>query len=343
MKYLKKSLNGMEPYFSKNLTEGIILNANEAPYLPPKEVLDQFYTELPKTNWNRYPDMQTEELCYSIAKHFNIESKEVVCGVGSDELLETTFKAVLEPKDKVISFSPSFSMYKVFADLCLAEFIDVSLDSCFRFDPDSMIESIKRNQPKIVLICTPNNPTGTFLEKKDVIKIVESTNALVILDMAYIDFADEDYTTLSLNYDNVISFRTFSKAMALPSLRVGYAIAKEDNIRMIQAVKAPYSVTSSSQLLARIAIDNYDLYKDRINCVKVERERVYQALLTAGFEAYPSKSNFIILKMDDALFDILLVNKIYIRKLKGHLYRISIGLKEENDMLLNVMVQYANK
>lgn len=343
MKYLKQSLKGMNPYFSKNLTEGIILNANEAPYLPPKEVLDQFYAEISKINWNRYPDMQTEELCCSIAKHFNIEPDQVVCGVGSDELLETTFKAVLEPQDKVISFSPSFSMYKVFADLCLAEFIDVALEEGFLFDVDSMIQSIRKNQPRIVLICTPNNPTGGFLEKKDIVRIVESTDALVILDMAYIDFADEDYTTLSLDYDNVISFRTFSKAMALPSLRVGYAIAKEDNIHMIQAVKAPYSVATTSQLLAKIAINNYDLYRDRIEYVKKERERVYQGLLSAGFEVYPSKSNFIILKMHDELFDLLLANKIYIRKLKGHLYRISIGLKEENDILLNAMVQYANK
>lgn len=340
MKFLKKSFNGMEPYFSKSIEDGVILNANESPFNPPKKVIDLYMKEIKKIHFNRYPDMQNLKLCEALAKHYNVKEENVCCGVGSDELLEVTFKAVLEPKDVVISFSPSFSMYKVFADLALADFKEIFLDEDLSFPVEEMIDSIKKNNPKLVLICNPNNPTGSFLNEKDIRRIIESTDALVLLDFAYIDFAECDYTYLASQYDNVIVFRTFSKAMSLPSIRVGYAIANKDNIDMINAVKAPYSLSVPSQIMARIAIENYDLYKDNIKYLILERERVYN-ILKDKFIIYPSKANFLFLKLEEHIFKELEENKIYIRKMKNNMYRISIGTKEENDKLLKVVMKYA--
>lgn len=342
MKYLKQSFSQMEPYFSKNIEDGIILNANESPFAPPKEVMDIFYQRLPELAFHRYPDMQAVKLCETIAKHFGVSPEEVVCGVGSDELLEVTFKAVLEPKDTVISFSPSFSMYKVFADLALTQFKEVYFHEDYTFNVIEMISCIQKFQPKLVLICSPNNPTGAFLPEQDVRKIVESTDALVLLDLAYIDFAEKDYTYLAKEYDNLIVFRTFSKAMALPSIRVGYAISQADNIRMIYAVKAPYSVTTASQLLAGIALEHYELYLDNINYIKKERQRMTEEL-KKYVTVYPSSANFLFVKMKDSIYQDLLAHKIYIRKIKDGMYRITIGLIEENNSLLKVVMNYAKQ
>ena len=134
--------------------------------------------------------------------------------------------------DYVLSFSPSFSMYKVFTELVGGEFIGVYGDD-FKFNVEDLIKSVKENNPKLTLICSPNNPTGQFLNLDDVKKVIEATSGLVLLDLAYIDFSDTDYTNIALDYDNVIAFRTFSKAMSLPSIRCGYAISKEFNIDMI--------------------------------------------------------------------------------------------------------------
>lgn len=327
----------MEPYFSKNIEDGIILNANESPFNVPKPIIKQFLKEMKKVNFNRYPDMQNTKLCEAIAKRFNVKPTEVTCGVGSDELIETTFKCVLEPNDRVISFSPSFSMYSVFAELCLAKFISVDFNQDFTFDVDSMISTIKENNPKLVLICTPNNPTGSFISEKDIRRIVEATSALVVLDLAYIDFAECDYTALAKEYDNIIAFRTFSKAMSIPAMRIGYAISNEDNINMINAVKAPYSVSVPAQIMARIATENFDLYKYNIKAIIDERNRLYNVLKNK-FTVYPSKANFIYLKLDEKVFKALVDNKIYIRTMKNGMYRITVGTKEENDKLLKVVM-----
>lgn len=339
MRFMKKSFSAMEPYFSKNIEDGVILNANESPFNAPKKVIKQFIKEMKKVDFNRYPDMQNTKLCEAIAKRFNVKPTEVTCGVGSDELIETTFKCVLEPNDVVVSFSPSFSMYSVFAELCLAKFVPVDFNKDFTFDVDGMINSIRENNPKLVLICTPNNPTGSFISEKDIRRIAEATDALIILDLAYIDFAECDYTSLAKEYDNIIAFRTFSKAMSLPSMRVGYAISNEDNINMINAVKAPYSVSVPAQIMARIATENIDLYKENIKAIIDERNRLYD-ILKDKFTVYPSSANFIYLKLDDSINKELLANKIYIRTMKNGMYRISIGTKEENDKLLKVVMNY---
>lgn len=343
MKYLKTSFNKMEPYFSKNIDDGIILNANESPFNPPIEVINSFKESLEQFAFNRYPDMQCEMLCEAIAKHFNVLKEQVTCGVGSDELLEVTFRAALEVNDKVLSFSPSFSMYRVFADLALAKFIEVKFNDDLTFCCDNMLKAIKKENPKLIMICSPNNPTGAFLSEQDIIKIVECSNALVLLDLAYIDFADEDYTYLATQYDNLIVYRTFSKALALPSIRVGYAISKKTNIDMINAVKAPYSVTGLSLILATKAIENYNLYENNINIIKNERDKLYTILKEGGFLVYPSKANFLYLKLNDQIYNDLVENKIYIRKFKNDFYRITIGSVIENIELLKVVMKYAKK
>lgn len=336
MKYIKNSFKGLKPYHSSLITDGVILNANESPYNPPKKIIDEFKKEIEKVEYNRYPDMDERELCHSIALRFGINDNNVTIGVGSDELLDCVFRAVIDKDDKVVSFSPSFSMYKVFTELVGGTFVGVYGDD-FKFNKDEMIKAIKNNNPKLVLICLPNNPTGGILEEKEVREIIEATNGLVLLDLAYIDFSDVDYTKLALEYENVISFRTFSKAMSLPSIRCGYAISNDYNIDMINAIKAPYSVTTMSQILAKIATDNFGLYKENIELIKSERERLYDELNNLGFKVYPSKANFIFVIMDDKYNDVLIQNKIYIRKFKENTYRITVGSKKENDILIEVL------
>ena len=338
MKYMKKSFDKMKPYHSSLILDGVILNANESPYAPPKVVLDKVKENVGNIEFNRYPDMDENELNEAIAKHYKIDKECITVGVGSDELLDVMFRATLEVGDTVLGFSPSFSMYQVFTELVGAKYIPVYGDNNLIFHVDDMIKAIKEYNPKLVLICTPNNPTGQYLEEADVRRIIEATNALVALDLAYIDFAKKDYLKLALEYDNVISFKTFSKALALPSIRLGYAISTKDNIDMLNAIKAPYSVTTISQIIGKIAIENFDAYNEQINAIKSERDRVYNLLKSSGYNIYPSEANFLYLFMDDKKNQELIDNKIYIRKFKSNTYRITIGTRDENDKLLEVLL-----
>ena len=337
MKYLKKEFDGMVPYHSELITDGVILNANESPVKPPKEVLDKINKALANIEFNRYPDMDERELDKAIAKHYGIEPYNVTVGVGSDELLDVCFRAVLNKGDNVIGFSPSFSMYKEFANLVGANYISIEANEDNLFQVDEMIENIKKYNPKMVLICSPNNPTGQFFTKEEIIKVIKSTDALIILDLAYIDFAKEDYFYLGLEYENVIAFKTFSKALALPSIRVGYAMSNKDNIDMINTIKAPYSVTTISQIIAKIAIENFNLYSGQIKQIINERDRLYKELKNMNFNVYKSEANFLYILMPDKYNDALLKKKIYIRKFKSGVYRITVGTKYENDLLLEVL------
>ena len=337
MKYLKKEFDGMVPYHSELITDGIILNANESPVKPPKEVLDKINKALANIEFNRYPDMDERELDKAIAKHYGIEPYNVTVGVGSDELLDVCFRAVLNKGDNVIGFSPSFSMYKEFANLVGANYISIEANENNLFQVDEMIENINKYNPKMVLICSPNNPTGQFFSKEEIIKVIKSTDALIILDLAYIDFAKEDYFYLGLEYENVIAFKTFSKALALPSIRVGYAMSNKDNIDMINTIKAPYSVTTISQIIAKIAIENFNLYSGQIKQIINERDRLYKELKNVNFNVYKSEANFLYILMPDKYNDALLKKKIYIRKFKSGVYRITVGTKYENDLLLEVL------
>lgn len=337
MRYLKSSYDSLMTYSSNKIEDGIVLNANEAPYNPPSEILDEFYETLKNVNYNRYPDMMNSSLCSHIAKAFKVKESQVTCGVGSDELLDVIFKAVLENNDKVISFSPSFSMYKVFASLVGAEFISIGLNADYSFDVEKMIQSINEFKPKLVCLCSPNNPTGQTLSINDIEKIVSSIDALVLLDLAYVDFASTDCTYLATKYDNLIVLRTFSKAYALASIRCGYAISKEENINMINMVKLPYSLSVESALLAKIAITHKNLYTPLIDKIKNERDRVYINLYKLGLSVYPSEANFIFVIMDDKYYDELLKNKIYIRKIDSRKYRITVGNENENNRLIEVL------
>lgn len=337
VRYLKPSYDSLVTYSTSKIEDGIILNANEAPYNPPSEILDEFNESLKKVNFNRYPDMMNSSLCSHIAKVFNVKENQVTCGVGSDELLDVIFKAVLENNDKVISFSPSFSMYKVFTSLVGAEFIPVELNNNYFFDVEKMIQSISKFKPKLVCLCSPNNPTGQALSINDIEKIVSSTDALILLDLAYVDFASTDYTYLATKYDNLIVLRTFSKAYALASIRCGYAISVEENIRLINIVKQPYSLSVESALLAEIAITHKDLYIPLIDKIKQQRDRVYKELYKLGLAVYPSEANFIFVIMDDKYYDELLKHKIYIRKIDFRKYRITIGSENENTRLIEVL------
>ena len=337
MKYMKKSFSGMVPYHSKLITDGIILNANESPILPPDKVLKEIKEKITDIDFNRYPDMDEINLNKAIAKRYKVKPENVSSGVGSDELLDVVFRATLEVGDVVLGFSPSFSMYKVFAELVGAKYIPILGDKNKIFNVDDMINAIKEYNPKLVLICSPNNPTGQYFEESEVRRIIESTDALIALDLAYIDFAKKDYVHLGVEYDNVITFKTFSKAMALPSIRVGYAISKKENIDMIDAIKAPYSVSTISQIIAEIAIENFDLYKGQIKMLIKEREKLYAELIMLGLNAYKSEANFIYVLMDDKYNDSLLKNKIYIRKFKEKTYRITVGNSYENEKLLEVL------
>ena len=342
MRFLRERFRSLKPYHSAHLTEGIILNSNESPYPVPEALMNYMKENIDQLLVNRYPDTDSTTLIKAIAKAYGINEKNVVCGVGSDEMIDCILASVLEEDDKVLIPHPSFSMYSQFTLLNSGYALKVPLKPDFSYDFEKIKEIILKQQPKVIFICNPNNPTGCILSQRQIEEILKISEGLVIVDEAYEDFSSEGISVIPLinKYNHLIVLRTFSKAYALAGIRVGYAISCEELIDLINTVKVPYNLNMFSQLVATWAIEHKEVFKENARKIIAERKILDEGLKSLGFKTYPSEANFIWVELPDRYFDLLIQRKIYIRKMvieDRNYYRISIGTPEENEILLTAL------
>ena len=342
MRFLRERFNGLKPYHSAYLTEGVILNSNESPYVAPQELMDYMKENIGSLLVNRYPDTDSSKLMMAIGKAYDVKPENVVCGVGSDEMIDCILASILNEDDKVLIPDPSFSMYSQFTLLNCGIGIKVPLKPDFTYDVEAIKAVIEEKQPKVVFICNPNNPTGCVMAREDIEAILKLSKGLVIVDEAYEDFASEPISVIPLikAYDNLIVLRTFSKAYALAGARVGYAIACEELIDLINAVKVPYNLNMFSQLVATWAIEHKEVFKENAKKIISQRAHVDAGLKALGFKTYPSEANFIWVELPEGYFEDLKAHQIYIRQMAvdgQNYYRITIGTPEENEALLNAL------
>lgn len=346
MKYIRRDLSNMVPYSTPYITDGIILNANESAFNIPGKIFDIFHEDLKKVNFNRYPDMNGYELKKALADTYNVDVSNIALGDGSDELLQCLFNAICESGTKVVVMNPSFSMYSEYATIYRANPIKVDCNFDFSFNLDNMLSAIKEHNPKLTVLCSPNNPTGIVLTKEEIEAILSETSGLVLLDEAYIEFYGNGYIDLIKKYSNLMIIRTYSKLYAGASIRLGYAISNKDNIDLIDTVRSPYNVNTLTQMLAKTIILNKDLYIDRIKYYKEEREFVYNRLKDLGITVYPSNANFLWMRLSKECVSKCDSLKIYIRKMKYNdidYVRVTIGSKEENMKFLKVVEECVNQ
>lgn len=336
---LKPSVEKLQAYFVNDIPYRVKLDANEGSnYL----LKDGFKIEEFKPNL--YPDSDSKSLREKMADYYGCKSDNIMVGNGSSELINTVINAYCDKGDKVISFVPSFSMYQTYCDLCGAEYVGIETKGDFSQNIDKLINAAKEQNPKIVILCNPNNPTGYVTSREDILKLLNSIqDSLIILDEAYADFSEVSVIDLINNFENLIVMRTLSKAFGLAGLRVGALIAKAITVKYIWKVKVPYNINILSQYAAEKALGNIDRVKDYINSVKQERSNVINKLKTMNFEVYQTGANFIFVKSPvDNFFEKLMECGILIRKFnyKDTVYnRITVGTKEENKILIDEVIK----
>lgn len=343
MKFLRERFKVMQPYHSAHITEGIKLDANENPYPIPAQMITHMQEWIANMPISRYPDTDSTGLMKAIAAFYQLEAENVICGVGSDEIIDCILRTTIEDQDYVLAPVPSFSMYPQFTTLNAGQLIQVPLQEDFSYDVDAMIEAIQKYQPKVIFICHPNNPTGTLLTLDEIRKLTEISEGLVVVDEAYGEFCEESALPLIQEYTNIIVLKTFSKAYALAGARVGYGLACKALIETLNRVKVPYNLNIFSQEIATWAISHQAIFKPAIEAIKAQREELFLAFQKLGLKVYPSQTNFIWLQMPEAAYLALQEAKIYIRKMtyKDQIYyRITVGTEDENKALLNVLTEY---
>ncbi len=235
---VRKNIRDLKPYQSArdelSEKEVILLDANENPF--PAE-------------YNRYPDPFQRELKSKIASQKGISANNIFLGNGSDEIIDLLIRAFCEPqKDSILINTPTYGMYEVCANINNVSIIKVELDNNFQLNLNKIFEYI--DNTKMIIICSPNNPTGNSIKKEDILKILNDFNGIVAIDEAYIDFANEPgFLKEFSQFPNMVILQTFSKARAMAGIRLGMAFADEQIIEILSKIKYPYNVSQLNQKL----------------------------------------------------------------------------------------------
>lgn len=334
----KQSVKELQPYVVNPVVCSVKLDANEGNKDLFKDLIkdigDDFYLNL-------YPDDNYTELKEAIVNYIGCKIENISVGNGSSELLDLCVKTFVDTNELILSLDPTFSMYSIYAKIVNSRYIGAGEGNDFTINVDDIIKSIEENDPKLTIICNPNNPTGTTIKRDDVLRIVKSTDNVVIVDEAYMEFSNESVVDEIENYDNLIVVKTMSKAFSMAGIRTGYLIANEELVKTIEKVRPPYNLNSISALLATKALKQKDKMLSYVENLKVEREKIYEKLIDMGVKAYKSGANFVFFSSPiDNLAEKLIDNDVLIRKFGGKLdnyYRVTVGSPKENEAFLNAM------
>ena len=334
----KQSVKELQPYVVNPVVCSVKLDANEGNKDLFKDLIkdigDDFYLNL-------YPDDNYTQLKEAIVNYIGCKIENISVGNGSSELLDLCVKTFVDTNELILSLDPTFSMYSIYAKIVNSRYIGAGEGNDFTINVDDVIKSIEENDPKLTIICNPNNPTGTTIKRDDVLRIVKSTDNVVIVDEAYMELSNESVVDEIENYDNLIVVKTMSKAFSMAGIRTGYLIANEELVKTIEKVRPPYNLNSISALLATKALKQKDKMLSYVENLKVEREKIYEKLIDMGVKAYKSGANFVFFSSKvDNLAEKLIDNDVLIRKFGGKLdnyYRVTVGSPKENEAFLNAM------
>lgn len=312
---------------------GVFLDANESPY---------------ENGYNRYPDPHQKTLKAQVAALKGVVAENIFIGNGSDEAIDVLMRVFCEPReDNVVAIAPSYGMYKVAAAINDVEMREVPLGEEFSLPVEELLAATDEHT-KMIFLCSPNNPTGNSFPREQMLRLVEQFDGVVVVDEAYIDFADaESLKSEIAQYPNLVVLQTMSKAWAMAGLRVGLALATERVVELMSEVKYPYNINVATMAiveeLLRQPID------DKVAEIRQQRALVEAALKQSSVveKIYPSDANFLLVKVADAdaMYDFLISKGIIVRnrnRVKGceGCLRMTIGTPEENEALLKSISEY---
>lgn len=316
----------------------VFLDANESPFT---------------NGLNRYPDPQQHTLKNQLAKLKKVNPDQILLGNGSDEVLDLIYRVFCEPKtDHVITLPPTYGMYAVLAETNQVENREIRLTANFQPDADVILKTAN-SQSKLLFLCSPNNPSGNDFDKESVLRLVQNFPGIVVIDEAYVDFAERpSYLEYLPQFENLIVVQTLSKAFGHAGIRLGMAFASPEIIEYLNKIKPPYNINQLTQLAAIKAVQNAEEVSDQIQVLLSERKKMTAFLKTINFvkKIFPSDANFLLVKMDDAQrrYQQFLAQGIVLRDrskqpLCENTLRITIGTPEENVKLQQAFKSIVNE
>ena len=343
---LPQKLQNLTPYDPLTGHYRIRLDANESFLSPPPELMEELMAAVMAVDFNRYPDPYAVELCEKCAAFFGVDPSMVVAGNGSDELIGLIVSWFTEPGDTMAVVRPDFSMYSFYAQPCGLRLLAVDKDpDTLALDADALIARAREADARLLIFSNPCNPTSLAATRADVLKIVDGlTGCLVVVDEAYMDFAEGSILRLAGERDNLIVLKTCSKAFGMAAIRLGFAVANPVLIGAVKAAKSPYNVNSMTQAAGCVLFSHPDYLAGCADEIKASRVALCRELSAlAGEKAEildmrPTCANFVFLRLTDAkgVYEALLARGIAVR-LMGDRLRVSAGAPIENRALLSTL------
>lgn len=367
---IKDSVRRLRPYTLSPHRASVKLNQNENPWDAPAEIKQEVLNRMKDRAWSRYPDFTPQRLHERLAEFSGWPADGIIAGNGSNELIQAILMVSIAAGKRVLITEPTFALYRQIATVLGGEVDSVPLTSALQFDATALLKEIAEKQPDVTIICSPNNPTGCVMSDADLIVLLKAARGLIVVDEAYHEFAnpgspardprrrsDAGVTHAQLgqrgghsvvpllgDHENLIVLRTFSKAMAMAALRVGYLLAAPGLVREIAKAVLPYNLNALSQTAAEVAVEMFETkLKPLVEAICAERDRLYVAIAgITGLVPIKSQANFMVVRSNEdpkLVFAELLQRDILIRDVSGYpmlhdYFRVSVGTPHENDLLI---------
>ena len=346
---IKPGVRALETYLvkGKTLQPGLIkLNQNENPFDIPDSLKRELTEMFLKSPWNRYPDVFSAELLQAIRRTSGIRQKNNA-GNGSNELMYTILMAAVSKGTKVVIPSPSFFLYEKAVWVFDGEVVPVMMKKDLSFPAEDILRTAQKEKPALIVLVSPNSPTGQSIAVDDVEKILAGTSALVLVDEAYIEFSQkQSVQPLLKKYDRLIVLRTFSKAFSMAGLRIGYLLAGPELCAELLKPKIPFTVNAFSASVAMKLMERKEIVDERIAYIKHQKKFLFDSLSQLdGVEAFSSDTNFLIFRTRHeagSLFQRLLQRNILVRDVSSYpmlerTLRVNAGTEQENIAFLSVL------
>jgi len=344
MGYFRRNIERMSGYvpgFQPGGDEFVKLNTNENPYPPSPKVLEAIRGALGES-LRLYPDPMSNPLRDKVAEVYGVKREEVLAGNGSDDLLSMISRCFLGEGDRAVYPYPTYLLYETLCRIQNAEPVEVDFEEDYGLAPE-----IFGAGGKVLFLCNPNSPSATTVAPEEVRRLAENFDGIVVVDEAYVDFAEQDCLRLAGSCENVVVLRTLSKSFSLAGMRCGFAVANEEIIMGLAKVKDSYNLDRLSIAAGVAALSDLEHMRNNVERIKKTRARLSDGLKGLGFMVYPSQANFVLARTSEAaasgIYNRLAEERIFVRyfdmrRLKDCL-RITVGTDAEVDRLMGELAE----
>ena len=357
LRHVKPAVRAVRAYTLAERDAPVKINQNENPWDLPEAIKRRVLEAALARPWSRYPAFDPRELVEALAAFSGWRADGILAGNGSNELIEALLVVTVGAGTRVVIPEPTFTLYALLTTILGGEALRVEMlapaeaasgaNARFRYDVAAIRAARRAGNASLTIVCSPNNPTGTSLSPADVERLCGDGDGLVVIDEAYHEFAGASVVPLLARHPNLVVLRTFSKAMGMAGLRVGYLLASPELVREVNKARLPYNVNFFSQLAALAALEEKHALAQNVRRLVEGRERLLSRLADVpGVRAHASDANFFLLELlqadPKAVFDGMAQRGVLVRDVTSYpllsrCLRVSIGSEPENDAFLHAL------